>query len=41
MVSGSTITGVTEATENFFNCVTKESFVAWVKLVPVLGLIEI
>ena len=41
VVSGSTISGVTEATLNFFNCVTKSTFVAFVKVEPEAALIEI
>ena len=41
VVSGSTISGVTEATLNFFNCVTKSTFVAFVKVEPEAAFIEI
>ena len=41
VVSGSTITGVTEATLYFFNCVTILCFVAVVKVEPEAALIAI
>ena len=41
VVSGSIITGVTEATENFFKSFTILSFVESVKLEPLVGKIEI
>ena len=41
VVSGSTISGTTEATLNFFNCVTKSTLVAFVKVEPEAALIEI
>ena len=41
VVSGSTISGVTEATLNFFNCVTKSNLVAFVKVEPEAAFIEI
>lgn len=40
VVSGSIITGVTEATEYFFKSFTILSFVASVKLEPLVGKIE-
>ena len=36
-----TISGTTEATLNFFNCVTKSSLVAFVKVEPEAAFIEI
>ena len=41
VVSGSIITGVTEATEYFFKSFTILSFVASVRLEPLVGKIEI
>ena len=41
VVSGSTISGTTEATLNFFNCVTKSNFVAFVNVEPEAAFIEI
>ena len=41
VVSGSIITGVTEATEYFFKSFTILSFVESVKLEPLVGKIEI
>ena len=41
VVSGSTITGVTEATENFFSWVTISSLVVSVNVEPDLGFIAI
>ena len=41
VVSGSTISGTTEATLNFFNCVTKSNLVALVNVEPEAAFIEI
>ena len=41
VVSGSTISGVTEATLNFLSCVTKSNLVALVNVEPEAALIEI
>ena len=41
VVSGSTITGVTEATENFFSWVIISVFVVSVSVEPVVGFIAI